>query len=57
MIKTGRVEKGKTPSELSGKPSDKIRGGIPLAREEKAPLKTLEKLASQIEVDSLKVKR
>lgn len=57
MIKTGRVERGKTPSELSGKPSDKIRKGVPLTRDEKVPRKTVEKLASQISVDSLGNKR
>ena len=53
MIKTGKVEKGKTPSEVSGKPSEKIRKGVPLTRDEKVPGKTVEKLASQISIDSL----
>ena len=57
MIKTGKVVRGETPSEISGKPSSKILKGTPLAEGERVPRKTLEKLASQITVDNLKLKR
>ena len=47
MEKRGRIEKGVTPSEQSGKPSVKIKKGQVLAEGEK-PIKkkkTLEKVA------------
>jgi hypothetical protein len=35
MIKTGKIEIGKTPSVVSGKPSKKLVKGEPLAENEK----------------------
>lgn len=57
MIKNGRVEIGRTPSEVSGKPSDKTRSGVPLTAKERLPSKTVEKLASKISVDIIGEKR
>ena len=35
MIKNGRVETGKTPSEISGKPSETIKNGQAVLKNEK----------------------
>jgi len=43
MIKHAKVEVGKTPSEVSGKPSTRVVEGVPLADGEQLPEKRLEK--------------
>ncbi len=35
MIKTGKVMVGKTPSEMSGRPSETIKNGQALCKDEK----------------------
>ena len=47
MIKTGKVEIGKTPSVVSGKPSKKIVKGEPLAKDEKET-ESMQKLARAV---------
>lgn len=48
MIKTGRIEPGKTPSTVSGRPSEVIRKGEPVRRDEKTPERTISKVAKQL---------
>ena len=48
MIKTGKVETGKTPSVVSGRPSEKIVSGEPVADREKPVDPGLKKLAAAI---------
>lgn len=43
MIKHANIEPGKTPSEISGKPSTHVVDGVPLADGEQLPEKRLEK--------------
>lgn len=49
MIKNGRIETGKTPSVVSGKRSDRIENGEPVAGDEHPYDGNLKKAASQIE--------
>lgn len=46
MEKNGRVELGKTPSELSGRPSEQIKEGQVLSKEEAPAENTVEKVAA-----------
>ena len=46
MIKTGRIEVGKTPSVVSGKPSTKLRDGEPVRKFERLDDPGLKKLAA-----------
>ena len=51
MIKTGKVEIGKTPSVVSGKRSTKLREGEPVRKQEKPTDPGLKKLASALAAD------
>ena len=44
MIKNGKVEAGKTPSEVSGRRSQVIKEGSALRKDEKPPEKNIESL-------------
>lgn len=48
MIKTGKVELGKTPSVVSGLPSTKLVEGEPVRKDEKPTDPGLKKLASEV---------
>ena len=37
MIKNGKVEAGKTPSEFSGKKSELVKRGVAVRKDEKPP--------------------
>lgn len=52
MTKTGRVNIGKTPSVVSGKPSTKVVDGEPVRKKEHANDPGLKKLASMIPLES-----
>lgn len=45
MEKNGRLEPGKTPSEISGKPSELIKKGQAVTEEETPVENTVEKVA------------
>lgn len=49
MIKDGKVKVGKTPSVVSGKPSNTIKEGEPIRKDEKPVDPGLKKLAAAIE--------
>lgn len=49
MEKTGRVEAGTTPSEVSGKPSEVIKEGQALRKDETPDNSSIEKAASLLD--------
>ncbi len=49
MEKRGRIEIGTTPSEVSGKPSTKIKEGQALAKRETPQENTVEKMAALVD--------
>jgi len=51
MIKDGKVEVGRTPSVVSGKPSQEVKEGEPICRGEKPEDPGLKKLASVLDVE------
>lgn len=53
MIKTGVVQTGRTPSPVSGKPSQIIKSGEAVRRNEKAPASP-EDLRGKIDIPELK---
>jgi hypothetical protein len=52
MIKTGRIEPGKTPSSVSGKPCDKVRDEEPVRGREKPVMRKLARLMGKKESDN-----
>jgi hypothetical protein len=55
VIKNGKIEVGKTPSEDSGRPCSKIVEGEPLDKQGK-PQKNIEKVAQILDSNSCKKK-
>ena len=49
MEKRGKIEIGVTPSEISGKPSIKIKDGQALAKRETPQENTVEKIAALVD--------
>ncbi len=52
MIKDGQVKIGKTPSVVSGEPSETIREGEPVRKDEKPEDPGLKKLAAAVDLPS-----
>lgn len=52
MIKNGKVELNKTPSEKTGEPCNKIVEGVPLSKGEDKPEKNIEKIAKMLDSSS-----
>ncbi len=51
MIKDGQVKVGRTPSVVSGKPSQEVKEGEPVCRGEQPEDPGLKKLASALDVE------
>ena len=49
MEKRGRIETGLTPSEISGKPSDLVKEGQVLTKDEAPDKSSIEKVAALME--------
>jgi hypothetical protein len=48
MEKNGRIEPGRTPSEVSGKPSEVLKEGQAVQKEEAPAQNTVEKVAAML---------